>query len=258
MYYIVGNYIFDKNYRENFGLADGPTRLNYNLFQLIKYIFTGQIWLFDYILIFGTGLFQVILPGIVSIAGLNFYGKLHTINKTTAYRKKNYANYIANDILLESLKISISVFSAYIAYYLFALYLSGGQLSDYAGRELFLDILGDDFYTKYPYFYYLLDGFVRFFMIPFIYSLYACAISLFANGKKQVFLASNAYYYGLTVVAFGLYMLIGNNAIYLNPTVIMASGAYLDINTILLMSLHMIPIIISYFMIKRHVNHVEL
>ncbi len=254
---IIKNYIFDPVYRANFGLAENDTPLNLSLLGVIQYVIEATRWEFDYSIIFGTNFFQLLLPCIVSIFGVLFYQKYHTIYQMVSYRKNNFRSFLQKEILKESLKVAISIFLSFVIFYILMFFVADGEMTNYMGRELFLDILGDNFYYQHTYLYYILDGLTRFFFIPFVYTMLSCSVALIAKSQKQAFFSANIYYYGLSVLGFALYYALGDKAIYLNPSVIMASGSYTDVRTFLLFAIHLIPIAISYFIIKKVGNYVE-
>ena len=258
IFYIVKNFIFSPEYRENFTLAESDVKTNISLFVVIKQVMTNYRWQFDYLLIFGTNFFQILLPCIVSISGILFYKKFHSIYQYTIYRNANYKKYLLQEIMKESLKMASAFFMSFIIYYIMRLIISKGAMSPYMERSLFLDILGNQFYYNYKYLYYILDGLTRFFLIPFIYSFFSCSLAIVLPTQKQVLFASNIYYYGLSMMGFALQYLFGDYAIYINPSVIMASGSYNHVNTILLFVIHLIPIVISLFIIKRKSRYVEI
>ena len=243
---ICKNFIFNSNFRENFSLAESEIKIQYNLVDVFVYVISDYMWRFDYMIIFGTNLFQLILPFFTATAGLYFYKKYNTLYKMSLTRVINFKSFIKKEILNDSLKMAITMFTSYMCLFLILYIICGGKFMDYMGRELYLDILGHGFYDKHVYLYYIMDGFARFFFMPFVYTYFACTVATIFSSKKSVFFISNIYYYGLAVIAFGLYNIIGQKAIYLNPTVIMASGSYTHVNTLLLFLINVIPILASY------------
>lgn len=251
IFYILKNFIFNAEYRENFTLAESNIKENINILQVINQVISNYDWRFDYSIIFGTNFFQLILPCIVSISGLIFYNKYHSIFKFSIHKHKSYDKYIKNEIKTESLRTSLSIFGSFLLFYAFILLITKGSLSTYSvDRTLFIDLFGNSFYYKIPHLYYILDGLVRFFLVPFIYTYFSCTVAILAKSQKQAFFSSNIYYYGLSVIGFGLYYIVGNAALYINPSVIMASGSYSNINTILLLLFNSIPLFISELILK--------
>lgn len=258
IFYIVRRFLFDSEYRANFSLAESTIKTNINVFQVIKQVITNYDGKFDYLLIFGTNLFQILLPCVVSIFGVLFYYKYSSIDQFAIYKTKNYDKYIRKQITHEALKTASTIFFSFIFFYIILFIITKGELSNYMGRTLFIDLLGNSFYNNNTYLYYILDGAIRMFLIPFVYTFFACSLAIILKTQKQVFLVSNIYYYGLSAIGFGLYYLIGDIALYFNPSVIMASGSYNNINTMLLICTNVIPLILGILIIRGKSKNVEI
>lgn len=251
IFFIVRSFLFDAEYRENFTLAESSVRTEITLFQVIWEILSTYDWRFDYIIVFGTNFFQLLLPFIVSVTGVYFYLKYNSIYKMSIYREKKYKLFIGRQIMNNSLKTAVSVFAAYLVFYVIVLFLTQGKLTVYMGRTLLLDILGHSFYDSHTYLYYLLDGIIRFFLVPLSYAFFSCTLATMLNSQKQILLLSNVYYYGLSIIGFGLYYLFGKWMIYINPSVLMASGTYDSVNTVLLVMINLIPMIVSCIYLNK-------
>ena len=232
--YILKNFLSNVEYRENFALAESTIKENLNVFEVIQLVFSEYKWTYDYMTIWGTNIFQVLIPCLSAITGLLFFNKMHTIYKIALYRsqEKNTFKFFTKEAKKDSRKMAFSIFLSYLTFSFICLFISKGARNLSISRELFLDLLGDRFYYNHTYIYYLLEGFIRFYIVPFIYSMFSCALSLMYNNKKQVFFAPIVYYFGLTLFSLALQYIIGNFAIYINPTTIMVSGSYENINTI--------------------------
>lgn len=253
IFYIVSSFIFNESYRENFTLSYSRVKWDISLFEVIKRTLTEYRWKFDYLIVFGTNLFQIFLPCLAAAAGLIFYGHFRSIDKMKWFRVKSYKQSLLKEISDYSLKMAGALFLAYMLFFLFLLIVARGNMYGDMGRTLLLDILGNSFYARHTYLYYVLDGLVRFFLMPYIYAFLSCTIAVQARSQKQVFLLSNLYYYGLSIVGFSLYYSLGEYALYLNPSVIMASGSYNDVNTLLLVLLNIVPLVFSllYLLLRQ-------
>lgn len=251
-------YVVDSNYRENYSLAESDVKTVFNIFQVIPYVMTHHPWRFDVSFIFGTNLFQLILPLIVSMCGLVYYEKYYSIEQFCYYRKQQYKKRFLQSIAWHAFVCACSIFLAFLVFYCINFFITKGRLSSYVGRELYLDILGYAFYDMHPYLYYVMDGITRFFIIPFIYAFLSCTLVTVVKGQKEVLFASNIYYYGLSVIGFGLYAAFGDIAVYFNPSAIMASGTYTNIHTLLLFVVHIIPFIACFVWIDYKGKHVEI
>lgn len=210
--------------------------------KLLKEAWVSFNWSFDYVNIWGTNIFQIVPPFLAIVSAISY------TNIKQQYDIKIMVNH--------SCKISLSVFIGYCLFYSLMSILSQHVYSPTIIRSLFIDILGEKFYFNHIYIYYLLDGSIRFFVIPFIYSLSGnLLISTLLDNKKCVYFIIFYYFIG-TFICNVLTYLIGPFGIYLNPTTIMISGAYTHINTILLLMTSFIPLIISVVLYKINIlNH---
>ena len=260
IFYILKQFIFNSEYRNNFTLAESNIKENISIIEVVKRTFLEFDWAYDYMLIWGTNIFQVLIPCLSAISGLLFFNKLETIYKISFHRskEKNIFKFLSKEASNDSLKLASSIFIAFFIFSIICLIISNCITNVNEPRELFLDILGDNFYFNHTYLYYLLEGFVKFFVIPYIYSMLSCSLSLISKNKKQAFFSTLIYYFGLTMFSLALQLIIGNIAIYINPTTIMVSGSYEYINTIVLLLFTTVPLIISYIIMYRKSINVEI
>ncbi len=253
------SYFIEPGYRENYALVAWGIDRDVNLFEVIVDFIHNYKWEFDYMMIFSTNLFQILLPCLVSVFGLFFYEKYTTIYQSSFYRTIHYKKYMLKQIIKESTHVAITIFLSYFTFYVMLLLISRGNMFGDVGRQLFIDIVGVNFYYNHTLFYYLfLDGAVRFFLVPFIYTFLSCAFATIFTSPKKVFLMANGYYYGLCMIGAVLSNVIGTASIYINPSTIMASGAYNTIYTIPLLCMQLLPIIIGYCIISLKEKKMEI
>lgn len=242
---IIKEYIFNSDYKVNYiNNSDCTIDFEINLLNIIKFTLSQYDWNYDYLVIWGTNAFQVLVPIIAAISGLTFYSRNQTINKFAINKNKSYESFLLKESCMISFKISISIFLAFIIYYTFSIAISNCKVNPGISRTFLIDILGYNFYNKYTLTYYLIDGFFRLFLIPFIYSVLACSISLYLKNVKQVFLAPIIYYFGLSLISFGLtnFTSLG---IYISPLLAMVTGAYNNINSLCVLIMPLLTIMIS-------------
>lgn len=231
IFYIIKEYISSNEYRENYANnADIPIDFDINLMNIIKFNLSNYHWTYDYILIWGTNIFQLLLPVLASISAVLFYTKNQSINKLVINKKRSYKSFIFKEAFICSLKTSISIFLAYIIFYIIAVMISDGALNKSINRSFLSDILGTEFYYKYTQIYYLLDGFIRLFLIPLVYSFFACSMSLFCKNYKQVFLLPIILYFGLVLISLSIRN-ITKIGMYISPLLVMVPNEYFNINS---------------------------
>ena len=258
IFYVVKNFIFDKNYRDNFTLAESSIAYDITLFQVINKVLGNYDWNFDTMIIWGTNIFQIIIPLFGAIGSLLFFHRKMTIYQLSLYRSKGYLKFLLKEILSECLKITISVFFAYVCFYVICLFVSKGSYNITVTRSFLLDFFGNSFYKEHRELYYLLVGFLKFFVINFIYILFSISICLHTRNSKVAFLLPLVWYYSLTLIASILTNGVSFQFIYLSPALIMMSEYYNNIISLCVFVLPLIILIISIFLIKQEAKYVAL
>ncbi len=193
------NFIFDESFANSFcEVNNSPCNVN-NVFELWLYLISDNSQSFDSLVVWATSSFQILIPLFTSIIGVKIYYWNNTILKFESYRMKNYGKSLIVKITKESIKLSLSVFFAYLVFLLLCVLLAGNNLAEYITREMYLDWFSDDFYINYRFLYFFWEGFARFFFIPFVYSLFAGGIAIVAKSLKQSIFIPLVYYFGLTL-----------------------------------------------------------
>ena len=258
IFYIVKQFIFNSEYRDNFvANSEIPINFDLNVFNIIKFVLGNFKWTYDFMLIWGTNIFQLMIPFFASICALIFYNQNQTINNFIINKKKTYKSFLFKEIFMVSLKMATIVFLAFIIFYIFCIVISKGESSPNIYREFMLDIIGNDFYYKHTQIYYFLDGAIRMFLIPFIYSMFACSISLFFKSIRNVFLFPIVYYFGLTLFSFVISYII-DFGIYISPLIVMAHGDYANINSFCIMIMPLLAVLVSILAIFWRGKYVEI
>ena len=262
---VITNYIFKPEYRNSWWLTtDKPEIANsvsHGFFGFIQYIFKSSFFVFDSSLIAATSLFQIIIPLISVFGGITFFRNYNSIYKFSLNKNKKFRTTVYGKIMKNAFKLAISVFLAYLLIFFFLhsnINILTNATSEAESREFLLDLLSDDFYISNIKQYFLLEGFIRFFYIPLIYTMLVQAAVLIFTNFRDVFLVNIVYYYGLSTVGYALDLFIPSIAFYFNPSVIMASGSYADINSIALLGINSIPLLLSIVMIEWRCRYVEI
>ena len=255
----IFKYIFDVNYRTKFAPDKGINGVMPIPRMIVFAIRDNSFWAFDAAIVGGTSLFQLVISFLGVIGGIMFYRKHTSIATYEFYRVNDYRKTILQEILLVSAKIACSIFIGYVAYMIFVNFLAGQNPYISGERDFLLDIFGKSFYSNSIFIYFLIEGWFRFFLVPFVYAVLSSSICLIAKSEKQVIFYPCLYYFGFSALGFGLTYIIGINAIYFNPSVMMASGDYIDVNSLLLIFITCsIPLIIGLTIIVRETKHVEI
>lgn len=206
---------------------------------------------FDNIIIWSTNLFQLLLPFLAGLAAFSFYESHVNINKFIYYRKRNYRIEILKKINLSASKIAFAIYIAYLLFYFICVIFGKKPTwSDYPTnllpRSLLLDILGNNFYIDSSILYWLLEGTIRFFFVPYVYGVFSCFISVCFGSAKKGYYGTCIYYISLCAIAsvLSLFKDPYQLSMYINPSVIMASGTY-ELKTIPLLICSGLPLYLS-------------
>lgn len=258
IFYVIKEYLFNSEYKNSYiSNSDVPIDFELNLTNIIKFHLSNYKWTYDYMLIWGINIFQLLLPFLATISALIFYNKNKSINAMAINKQKSYKKFIFKESLNISLHIAISVFCAFIVFFIIALIVSKGATDNNITRSFLTDIIGMDNYHKYTGIYYFVDGFIKLFLIPLLYSIIACVISLFVKNAKQVLIVPIISYFLLYLISFGLTP-FWNFAFYLNPLLIMVTGDYSNINSFLVLLIPLSTIFLSYLGITWKGNKIEI
>ena len=258
---VILHSIFDKNYlREFFVNIGNPAYMNKEptFSHLIGYIFRSHCY-FDELMAFGPRIFQIIIPIFAVIPAIDFYKYYHSIFHFSLLRKKQGNRLILIEITKNSLKLGISIFIGYVLFMILAYSMSDMNYnSQDIARTFLLDIFGDKIIIDHKVIYYLIEGSIRFFMIPFVYSFFAQSSVLHFNNLKEVMGAPILYYYFFTFIGYALSIFNNDIYVYLSPAVIMSNGTFRNMNSYLLILMNILPMFFGLILIYRRLRQDDL
>lgn len=248
---ILKRLLFEPGYKENF-LVGSDTGLlvqfEPTVFNIMKYNLTTAFsnMVFDTTMIFGTIFFQLLLPLFATVSGVVFYERYHSILRLSMYKEgKNYSKIIVKQMLINACKLAGSIFLAYVVFFLLIRMIRIPNEFGALERALFSDLFGKAFYREHVELYFLLEGFVKLFMIPFAYCMLTQSIVLLDRSSKEVIASPLLYFFGFSAIGAAVGLFSPTLALYINPTVLMASGSYNSFYTLLLVGVNMIPLLIG-------------
>lgn len=257
---MIMNTLFNPDYVKNFFINKAnPALINTKptIINVLIDIFSGQYY-FDELMAFGPRFFQIIIPLFAVIPAIQFYKYFHSVYQMRFFKEKQYQKFVFQQITYQSLKLALSIFSAYFIFLIIVQFVSDPTLNqDSIARHFLLDIFGDDLILKYKFVYYLIEGSIRFFMIPFAYSFLAQTSVLYFDNLKEIVAVPIVYYYLLTFIGYGFAVFQNNLYLYFSPAVIMSNGSFTGIHSILLILINMLPLFIGIILIVRKTKHVE-
>lgn len=237
-----------------------------NIFEYIDYLFsTGVYYNFDYNIIFSCTLLQITPPILASISAFIFFNYYTNIFKNVIHRKKSFKKEITLTILKNANKMALCTFIAFTIIFIFFFLLANNKFAldindpTLIPKSFLLDIFSNSFYSNNIYLYYFIEGFIKYYLIIFIYSSMAQSLILIFDNIKIIIFLPLIYYYGLTVISYVLKTLSNNQIFdYINPVTIMANSDLEYVNSLLLISFNLIPLLIFIALLYWRNKNVEI
>lgn len=244
-------YIFDPAYK------NALSRTFSNPLNFFMNSLTESIWPFDYCIAFGTYFFQFLIPFYGALISVSFGSRYRVIKELGYPKRRKFKKTLWSDTLLTAIFIAFAIFMAFLLYFLFCVIISDGDFTSGYSRPLFLDWFGDDFYVNHRYIYTLLEGFLKFFVLPLSYGLLGIGCVLFDKKNKALAAIPLLYYFGLTILGSALMANQMELGLYFNPTVLMSAGDFSHINTFLIILINSIPMIAGLLLIRKKGEQIE-
>lgn len=231
----------------------GLFSLTADYFQDLKAIYG-----FDYHMAHGTMIADYLVPIIAIFAGLNLHKRLRSTFALSAFRKGNYRQALITDVLKESCRTSLAVFIPYLIYLLFVYVFTMDGTAELGAYKYFLsDLLGERFFYDHVQLYYLIEGTIRFFFVPFAYSCMGQAVAICLQSRKYIILEPIILYFDLTAL-MGVQNTVNAVTVYFNPIMIMTNQVIRGYNSILLMMFTFGVLVLSGLAIWKKSGKVEL
>lgn len=136
---------------------------------------------FDNYMIFGSGLVTVFGPVSAMLAAYIYNHKTKTILKVEFYRRNSRIKTFMIHSLKISAKIALSIFLAFLVYFLFGAFICEVSTVEELirpWRSLFTDWFGLSFYENHRYLYYFIEGVIKYFVMTFVFSFLFCSATL--------------------------------------------------------------------------------
>lgn len=174
-------------------------------------------------------------------------------------RGHSYKKVILISILTNSIIAATAFYLGYIFFMTIGFFITNGEMS-MISRNIFDGLFGHDFSRNNTYFYYILEGFYKYFISAFFYTLLVCSIILHTAKSYTALLISMLYYFGLTFIIMTNSIL--SFLLPYQPTYISGFSSYVynhpSINTALspLLSI-LFPLIISFELITSALKRRE-
>lgn len=129
---------------------------------------------------------------------------------------------LAKSLLSSALLTAAVLFLAYVLFCCVGLLFRNPATDGvYGQRTVFNFLFGSNFYARHIFIYFLLEGFVKFFIFPFVYSLFACCVAFWTDKTYYCLVVPVVYYFFFSIV-FGA----GLGVQPLAPTFTMGFSSY--------------------------------
>ena len=257
-YHIIGNYLFNPSYHYFQNSDVFIPKSHHNIFELISDVCRQTPLAFDSVLEFGTAYFVFLLPFLPLIGCISFYSYYNRILKFELVKRTSLKKNMYKKMISNALKLSISVFIAYLCMYLITMLITWMPTNNNAPNGFLTDLLSSSFYFKHTYIYFLLDGFICFFYMPFVYAMLMQASVLVFGSFRNVLLTNIVYYFGLAAIGYVFLYINMAVGIHINPLSIMSSAEFEGINSVVMILVSSIPLFIAIGIIQWRSKYVEI
>lgn len=250
----VRNYLYSQHVLP---VPNHPMRF-FELYRLNLDIYVRTI---EGLFVHGSGLFQVVLPVFAAMSGALLYKKVNTICRFQYARIQSYTLFLFKEATWNALKMACSFYAAFLCFFFinYLYYTRFDTVSSQGTRPLLSDIIGDGLFQNHPFLYFLFEGVIRFFYMPFVYCFFANCVAFVSNKGWTAFLIPNLYYHGAGLLYYLLVTLFKTTLpVYITPSAIMASGTFQSFSTVMMLCTNAIPILIGVVLIVKVVKHYEI
>jgi len=209
----------------------------------------AMIFTFDNYVMDGFSLLQLILPIFSMLVVIPFLNSkkmlLFTYSRNESYNKVLITN-IAKTVLVGATMLFLS----YLVFLAIGLVLTSIS-DDPNGRELFSDILGPDFYNNHIILYFILEGFLKYFIFTIVYSLFAIAVSFLTSNNYYALIIPFAYYAVTAIIVAVISSAIGVDLTFLSPTYTVLANARPYTSLLFVIIPLLPPLTFSIYVISR-------
>lgn len=232
--YFSGKEQYLQAYREACVAYGGSCEEVNGLVSLTIHYFDSVKGNFAYFIDHGTMAYGYLVPLLCLFSGLNFRTYLNTIFSLNAYRKKDYVRFTLSEMNKECLRCALSIYLSYLILWLFVGIVINPADSGELTKYFLSDVFGKNLYIDHQRWYYLMEGTIRFFFVPYVYAFLGTTIAYTFKRKVDIVILPLVFYYGVSFVA--QFLITWNMAfIYVDPIAIMVNGAISGCSSLLLM-----------------------
>lgn len=138
----------------------------------------------------------ILLAVLAPMAAMAFIAEKRGLFQFKFTRGKSYGSTIIKPMLINAFLVAAWIYFAYMIFTTVGILVTRPTASlSLVGFEFIME----DFFDKHMYWYYVLSGFVGYFLFPFVYCLAASSISLLTSKKYLSIAVPIAYVLGLNI-----------------------------------------------------------
>lgn len=207
------------------GSYDGPYTLREYLDIIINYELYPEL---------GFRFLQLIMPVLPVLIIIPFLDEAKTL-KIVYPRVNSYKAFVLSKILKYIFVGSLALFMAFVCYLVVGMAFVPFPDQFTGENELFSEIFGKNFYAANPIGFFIVQGFLRFFLFPFVYGLFGISIAFLTFKKHLCVLVPIGYYTVMSLLVACFNEVIRSSGIlvdltYLSPayTVMSTSREYIN------------------------------
>lgn len=192
----------------------------------------------------GFSIMQLLLPVFSGMIVLPFF-QIKKIFSFAYTRTKSYKTMIVK-IILKNLLIGCTyLFVAYLVFLCIGASFLPIREDVGAPRELFTEILGKNFFYEHMFLFYVIDGFLKFFVFPLVYGLFAIAVSFLTNKEYVALLLPIAYFLVLDILISVLNAMVPIDIFFLSPAYTIMSNTRVYLNGFAILAPLLPPLVFS-------------
>lgn len=166
-------------------------------------------------------------------------------------RGVSYKGFILKKIFQHLIIGCTFLFLAYIVFLAVgASFLKIEQSGDIS-RVLFVEILGRNFVNEHTFLFFVIDGFLKYFVFCFVYGLFSISISFMTSKNYLCVLIPIIYYIGLDIIIAVLNFVVPFDIFFLSPAYTLMSSTRAYINSFVLLAPLLPPLLFSVIIILK-------
>lgn len=113
-------------------------------------------------------------------------------------RSHSYKRVVLTSMFTRSFVNSLYFYLSFIIYFTFGYFFFGSETNLVVHN--FDGLFGTDFCLHHTYLYYMLEGFIIYFLASFVFTWLACSVAMLTNRIHNIILIPSCIYFGLSLI----------------------------------------------------------